>query len=130
MSVISLLRWQFAGYARYHQSRVNLYWHAALVPVFLVGNLVLVIAIFRVSLLLAAIGFAATMMSLVIQGRGHAKEAVPPEPFTGPGNAIARILLEQWITFPRFLISGGWLRALRAPKNADLVAPTSAAQSS
>jgi hypothetical protein len=28
-------------------------------------------------------------------------------------NAVARLFLEQWITFPRFLLSGGWSRALR-----------------
>jgi hypothetical protein len=41
-------------------------------------------------------------------------EPVPPEPFTGAGNAVARLLLEQWITFPRFVVSGGWHRALKS----------------
>jgi len=26
----------------------------------------------------------------------------------------ARIFLEQWITFPRFVLSGGWYHAWRA----------------
>jgi hypothetical protein len=47
------------------------------------------------------------------QGREHGQEAVPPEPYTSPLNAVARILLEQWITFPRFVLSGGWARAMR-----------------
>ena len=34
-------------------------------------------------------------------------------PFTSPANAVARIFCEQWITFPRFVLSGGWYRALR-----------------
>jgi hypothetical protein len=27
---------------------------------------------------------------------------------------VGRIFFEQWITFPRFVLSGGWLRALRS----------------
>ena len=27
--------------------------------------------------------------------------------------ALSRIFLEQWVTFPRFVFSGGWWRALR-----------------
>lgn len=40
-------------------------------------------------------------------------EPVFPEPFTSRSNAVARLLLEQWINFPRFVLSGKWLRALR-----------------
>ena len=53
------------------------------------------------------------VLSLALQGRGHRWEPVPPEPFTGPMNAVARLLCEQWITFPRFVLSGGWRDALR-----------------
>jgi hypothetical protein len=53
-------------------------------------------------------------LSIAIQGRGHGTEPVPAEPFTGMGNAVTRILLEQWVTFPRFALSGGWMRALQA----------------
>ena len=52
-------------------------------------------------------------LSMALQGRGHQREPVPPVPFSGAGNAIARIFLEQWITFPRFVLTGGWWRALR-----------------
>jgi hypothetical protein len=65
---------------------------------------------------IAAGGFWLTgmVLSIALQGRGHKREAIPPDPFTGPGNAIARIFLEQWVTFPRFLLSGGWSEAFRA----------------
>jgi len=62
---------------------------------------------------LALAGLAAMGISIALQGRGHRGEATPPEPFTSPMNALARIFLEQWLTFPRFVLSGGWLRALR-----------------
>lgn len=61
----------------------------------------------------ALVSLVVMVVSMALQGRGHRIEAVPPEPFTSAGNAVARIFLEQWVTFPRFVVSGGWIRALR-----------------
>lgn len=118
MSIRDLLQWQWSGYAKYHTSRVNLLIHIVAVPLFLVGNVGLVVTLLSRSWFLAAACVVATVVSLALQGRGHRIERVPPEPFTGAGNAVARILLEQWITFPRYVVSGEWLRALRnAPRD-------------
>jgi hypothetical protein len=108
-----LLRWQWEGYPRYHQSRANLAWHVFLVPLFLAGNVLLVVSLVQAWWLTAVLSLAAMVVSIALQGRGHGQEAVPPEPFTSPLNAVARIFLEQWITFPRFVLSGGWARAMR-----------------
>lgn len=113
MTIGELLRWQWEGYPRYHRSRFNLLLHIAVVPFFLAGNVVLVLALASQAWLWAGGGAAAMVVSMALQGRGHGGEAVPPEPFTSPFNALARIFCEQWITFPRFVLSGGWLRALR-----------------
>jgi hypothetical protein len=58
-------------------------------------------------------GAALTGVSLAAQGGGHGKEPVAPRPFTDPLSATSRIVQEQWVTFPRFVLSGIWLRALR-----------------
>ncbi|HEV2443141.1 MAG TPA: terminase [Steroidobacteraceae bacterium] len=100
-------------YARYHQSRSNLLLHIVFVPLFVAGNVALLAALVERRWLLALGALTLTVISLAIQGRGHRGEAVPPEPFTGPVNAVARILLEQWVTFPRFVLSGAWRQALR-----------------
>jgi hypothetical protein len=113
VNVSQLLRWQWEGYGRYHQSRANLLLHILVVPLFLVGNVSLVAAFIQGSWSLAIFSIAAMLVSVAMQGRGHSKEAVPPEPFTSPFNAVSRIFLEQWVTFPRFVLSGGWSRALR-----------------
>lgn len=113
MSVAELLRWQSEGYPRVHRSRVNLLIHIVVVPLFLAGNIGLVVALISRSLALGAVSLVAMVLSVALQGRGHRQEQVPPEPFTGPANAVSRILLEQWVTFPRFVISGKWLRAFR-----------------
>lgn len=114
MGLGQLLRWQWDGYPRYHQSRSNLLLHIAVVPLFLAGNVAVVAALIERSWLVAAAGVASMVISIALQGRGHGVESNPPEPFSSPVNALSRIFLEQWVTFPRFVLSGGWLRALRA----------------
>ena len=113
MSVAEFLRWQWEGYPRVHRSRVNLLIHIVVVPLFLAGNVGLVVALVSGSLPLGAVSLVAMVLSMALQGRGHKQEQIPPEPFTGPANAVSRIFLEQWFTFPRFVISGRWLRAFR-----------------
>jgi hypothetical protein len=114
MGPAQLVRWQWDGYFRYHGARANLIIHIVAVPLFLVGNLALVVALLRASVLWSAMGLACMVLAIGLQGRGHKLEKNPPEPFSGMGNAAARIFLEQWVTFPRFVLSGGWIRALRA----------------
>ncbi len=114
MNTRELLRWQWEGYTQYHQSRANLLLHIVVVPLFLLGNVALVVALLNGAIVEALVSLAAMVLSIALQGRGHGMEAVPSVPFSGRTNAISRILLEQWITFPRFVLSGGWWRALRA----------------
>jgi hypothetical protein len=113
MSVAELLRWQWNGYARFHRSRANLLIHIVVVPLFLLGNIALFLAVLKGSAPVGAVSVVAMGVSLALQGRGHRQEEVPPEPFTSPFNAVSRIFLEQWVTFPRFVISGKWRRAFR-----------------
>jgi hypothetical protein len=113
MTATELLAWQWDGYARHHQSRANLLLHIVLVPLFLAGNVALIVGAVRFSWLVAPTGAALMAISMALQGRGHRGETNPAVPFSGTGNALARIFLEQWITFPRFVFTGGWWRALR-----------------
>jgi len=114
VSPSQLLRWQWEGYPRYHQSRFNLLLHIVVVPLFLVANVALLAGLVQRSWPVVAVAIVATVVSVALQGRGHNAESNPPEPFSGPANAISRIFFEQWVTFPRFVLSGGWLRALRS----------------
>jgi len=113
MSIGELLRWQWEGYPRYHQSRVNLLIHIVAVPLFLIGMVGLVVALVQVSLIGLAIAVGGIIVAVALQGRGHRLESIPPEPFTGPFNFVSRLFLEQWVTFPRFVVSGSWGAALR-----------------
>ena len=111
MNAKELLAWQWEGYARYHQSRANLLLHIVLVPLFLAGNVALIVGILRLSWMESLTGIVLMAFSMALQGRGHRIEAVPPVPFSGPVNALSRIFLEQWISFPRFVLTGGWSRS-------------------
>jgi hypothetical protein len=113
VAIRELLQWQWSGYSRYHCSRANLFIHIVAVPVFLVSNIGFIVALATSSMVLMALSVVVMIVSVAVQGRGHRQEELPPEPFTGAGNAVLRIFLEQWVTFPRFVISGGWFRALR-----------------
>src|ERR1044071_3158185 len=103
MSVSQLLSWQWEGYARYHQSRANLLLHLVVVPLFLAGNVAFVVGWVCHELIEVLVGAVCTVVSIALQGGGHRGEPVPPVQFSGAGNALARIFLEQWITFPRFM---------------------------
>lgn len=108
-----IIRQQWAIYAASHQVRMNLLLHIVLVPLFLAGNIALAAGAIMQSWSIAAAGLAATLVSLAGQGIGHRKESLKPKPFTSAGNALGRLFAEQWITFPRFVLTGGWWRALR-----------------
>jgi hypothetical protein len=73
----------------------------------------LVVGIVRVDWIEAAVGAGCMIMSIALQDRGHRQEPVPAVPCSGAGNALARIFLEQWITFPRFVFAGAWWRSLQ-----------------
>jgi len=113
MGPLELLRWQWESYPRYHTHRVNLILHLVVVPLFLAGSVILLLGVVRLSWTWLLGGAACMAVSVVAQGRGHRLEAVPPEPFTGPGNFVGRLFLEQWINFPRFVLSGRWWQSLR-----------------
>lgn len=119
--VTSLLARQRAGYPRVHRDRVNLAVHAITAPVFVAGTALVVAALplaaaGRSGAALAAGlgGLAGALVAVAAQGWGHRREAERPEPFAHAGELALRLVLEQWITFPRFALSR--LRAGRAPR--------------
>lgn len=112
MNIPELLKWQWLSYGNYHQTRANLLIHIFAVPLFWLGTLGLIGAMVSGSWLMLLVSPLLMVLSMVAQGRGHRTD-VPPVPFSGPANALGRIFLEQWINFPRYLLSGGWLRAWR-----------------
>ena len=110
----NLLAWQWSDYPAKHRDRVNLVLHLVVVPLFIVGTLLLVGAALRRSGLGIALGLGCLLVAVVVEGRGHAREREAPTPFAGPLDFASRFVVEQWITFPRFVMTGAWSRNFRA----------------
>ena len=115
MSPIELVRWQWRDYAEFHQDRGSMVLHLVSVPLFWFGLLLLASWGGHQSKTLLVLGLLACPIALALQGIGHKREALPAKPFTSPTNAIARLVTEQLVTFPRYLLSGQALRVLSQP---------------
>jgi phage terminase small subunit len=109
----NLVAWQWSDYVAKHRDRGNLLIHIVAVPLFQVATLVLIGALFGRSVTAAVIAIVAMIVALVLQGRGHRREAETPTPFDGAADFVSRFVVEQWITFPRFVLSGAWSANLR-----------------
>ena len=102
----------FDHYEPFHRNHTNLLIHIVAVPLFVAGGIAIVTGIVTTRWLLPIMGLVAMVVSLGLQGRGHRLEENPPLPFTGPGNFLFRILREQFVVFPLYVITGRWGRAL------------------
>jgi uncharacterized membrane protein YGL010W len=107
-----LLAWQWANYPAGHTDRKNLAIHIATTPLFLGGTVLAVVDLF-IAPGYVLVGLAAMIVAVALQLRGHKLERNAPLPFAGPVDVVARLFVEQWVTFPRFVISGGFARAWR-----------------
>lgn len=105
-----LIAWQWRGYADNHRDRLNLLLHFVAVPAFIAGTLACVRLLFLGQWLAAGLALLLAVIAFGVQGIGHQREAVAPVPFDGPADFIGRVLVEQFITFPRFVLSGQWAR--------------------
>ncbi len=108
-----MLSRQLADYPRVHHRRRNLLLHAISNPLFLLGNLAIIVGPLIGAWSAMWLGLAMPV-AIAIQGAGHKAEPERPLPFSSPGELVQRLFVEQWITFPRFVIGGGFARAWRA----------------
>jgi hypothetical protein len=108
--------WQWGLYPDGHKTKTNLIIHILTVPMFQLGFL---------SLLSTPLvgwsglsGLVGMVIAVAAQGRGHKGEPTAPVPFLGPLDMLSRLFFEQWVTFPRFVLSGGFGRAWREASRA------------
>jgi uncharacterized membrane protein YGL010W len=108
-----IMAWQWSNYDRNHRDVGNLLLHFVAVPAFIAGAMATVTLSYHRQWFAAGIAFALMVAAFAVQGLGHKREAEAPIPFDGPGDFLARVFIEQFITFPRFVLSGGFARSLR-----------------
>ena len=109
----NLLAWQWRHYASQHRHPTNLLLHLIAGPLFLLSLILLLIGLWHLRFVPLALGSIGLIASLALQAHGHRLEQQTAEPFASKGDALKRLLLEQCVTFPRFLFSGAWWRAWR-----------------
>jgi uncharacterized membrane protein YGL010W len=107
------LSWQWEGYPRFHRDRVNLAIHLVAVPSFIVSAVLLAASLATMRWVVAGVSLLTLAVAFLVQGMGHGREVTPAIPFTGLTDAVTRILAEQFITFPRFVIAGAWSATFR-----------------
>ena len=107
----NLHTWQWRNYPNDHRHPANLVLHLIAVPMFILAALLILDGLFSLSFSSIAIGVIGLIAALAFQRHGHSLEKQSPEPFSDHNDAIKRLLVEQFITFPRFVLSGAWWRA-------------------
>jgi len=105
-----LLAWQWRSYSSRHHDRVNLLVHMVAVPAFIAGTLATITQMWNARWPGALLAIIVAVVAFAVQGLGHRRERVPPEPFIDAGDFVARVFAEQFITFPRFVLAGRWAR--------------------
>lgn len=110
LSLGALTEWGWQVTPLLHGDKLNLLIHLFAVPLFIAGHVLPLAGVVGV-----VAGGAGVLLSLALQFYGHRREAVLSPPFRGAGDFLRRLYIEQWLNFWRFLVSGGWLRAVCAP---------------
>lgn len=113
MTFSELLEWQWRDYSDKHRNRSSLIIHIIAVPLFWIGAVNALSALLFMGLLHALGGVILMALSLFAQGKGHEQETLQPTPFEDPWDFVRRVFAEQFVTFPRFVLSGGWYENFR-----------------
>ena len=115
MSFRELLAWSWRETPPVHRHPTNLLIHLFAVPLFAIGNVLLVAgAAFNPWLLLVAA--VCIVASMALQKFGHSLERIPTIPFAGPRDLLRRFYAEQFCNFWRFLFSGQWYASFKAAR--------------
>jgi hypothetical protein len=83
------------------------------VPLFMSGTVAIAAGTILLNPWLALGGPLAMAIAVGAQGRTHRRESTAPVPFEGPVDVVGRLFVEQWINFPRYVLSGELGRAWR-----------------
>jgi hypothetical protein len=97
-----------------HASRANLFLHLLAVPLFGFGWSRMAWVPLVEGGKAWVSGSAMVLVALALQGLGHRFEGRSPELFQGSIDPVRRIVVEQFATYPRFLLGGHAWRAWQA----------------
>jgi hypothetical protein len=102
------------SYSRSHRHPLNLLIHIATVPVVYVSAGILLVAPMMSHWeTWWAVSVALIVYSALMQRFGHRLESYADEPRTGFWRHAVDWIVEQFVLFPNFLLSGGWIENWR-----------------
>lgn len=114
MNFDEMMKQQWNSYGKFHKSRLNLLIHMVAVPFCLIGVVNFAGSMVRLSIggmissaIIAALAFGAQLF-------GHTQEEFSDEPMTDVKESATRILLEQCVTFPKYVLTGQWYTAFKS----------------
>ncbi len=115
MTFPELLEKQWSDYSERHRNKVNLLIHIVTVPLVWIAGIQLFGSLLLLVSGLGAFKFmvwAAILIGVALfaQSHGNAMEAVKPPAFTHWKDFAINTAVEQFVTFPRFVLTGTWLR--------------------
>ncbi len=113
MSLRELVAWAWRETPPVHKNATNLLIHLFAVPLFVIGN-VLVVAGIALNSWLIPVALLCIVVSLAMQKFGHSMERMPVPPFTGPRDFLRRLYAEQFCNYWRFVFSGQWYASFKA----------------
>lgn len=118
MTFVEVLNQQWDGYEERHRNKANLLIHIATVPLVWIaalqifgGLLLMLIGVGGLKMWLYA--FILIAIALGAQWQGNSMEQVKATPPGNPKDFALYAFAEQFVTFPRFVLTGGWLRNLQ-----------------
>lgn len=109
-----LLNWQWNHYAAGHRSKHGLMIHALTFVWVGAGIVLTALGLLSRQGEWMLLGLLLYFGAMGAQAIAHSFEKKRPEPFLSPLDFVARFTLENLVTFPRFLITGGFAKAWRA----------------
>lgn len=105
-----LLAWQYRGYAERHVDKLNLWVHLYTVAAFIASAAAAFAHLLSLQWFGVLVSLGVMAAALGLQALVGRREALSAPPFDGPVDALRRVFAEQFVTFPRFVLSGGWMR--------------------
>ena len=113
MTFRQLVAWAWRETPPVHENATNLLIHLFAVPLFVIGNVLVVGGIVGSSWFHLAAALC-IVVSLALQKFGHSLERTQVASFESPRDFLRRIYAEQFCNFWRFLFSGRWYANFKA----------------
>jgi hypothetical protein len=115
----NLVQWQRDVYPEVHSLRSTLLVHVVTVPIFVAGTFALVFALLTLRPIAALAALGTMAVAFGAEAFMHERE---PKSYAVEGTAdlLSRVFVEHFVTFPRFVLDGGWAKAYReAPESSS-----------